>query len=442
MKFKCFDPPTQMDEVRFVGTVIMSYVLDNGALYLFFLDTPQGEGKIVGVAGVEVNSTTYISHREMHLTFHQYRGDSMRVMRVDEEPEVERVHEWEIHFLTDGRATHHLPGVNMVMTSAEPTEEEIEVVNQRMVALEVSQCSEHPDDEVAAEVDSLRKILNQPSWAPPCIKKAEPEYVNDIEKVLEGLIEPLRVVYNVNPAEARGNLESWREPLKKELDVVSKGFKRVTAEEFRRKGYEGNPNITYVPSKIVYTIKPPDQGSSMLFKRKARIVACGNYCKDEGEELYASGASGETLRCILAEAAHRSWTAGSIDVKGAFMLTPMPEETVTVVTPPTILSSMGLVSKGEKWVLTRAMYGLRQSPRLWSAFRDDHLRKMRGVWDDKELKFVQGEVEPNLWAIKADDSVCGALLVYVDDLLICGSSSLIEYVAKMIAELGRRPTSR
>ena len=214
---------------------------------------------------------------------------------------------------------------------------------------------------------------------------------------------------------------------------MSKGFNRVTAEDFRRKVHEGNPNITYVPSKIVYTIKPPDQGSSMLFKRKARIVACGNYCKDEGEELYASGASGETLRCILAEAAHRSWTAGSIDVKGAFMLTLMPDETITVVNPPTILSSMGLVSKGEKWVLTRAMYGLRQSPRLWSAFRDDHLRKMRGVWEDKELKFVQGEVEPNLWAIKAGDSVCGALLVYVDDLLICGSSSLIEYVAKMIA---------
>ena len=72
MKFKCFEPETQLDTVRFVGTVIMSYVLDNGALFLFFLETPQGQGKIVGVAGVEVNSTTYISHREMHLTFHQY----------------------------------------------------------------------------------------------------------------------------------------------------------------------------------------------------------------------------------------------------------------------------------------------------------------------------------------------------------------------------------
>ena len=123
--------------------------------------------------------------------------------------------------------------------------------------------------------------------------------------------------------------------------------------------------MTNVPSKVVYTIKPPDQGTQAMFKRKARIVARGN-CKDEGLQLYASGASGETLRCILAEAAHRSWSAGSIDVKGAFMLKPMPESTGTVVNPPTIL-----VEKGEIWILTRAMYGLRQSPRLWSGFRDN-----------------------------------------------------------------------
>ena len=214
----------------------------------------------------------------------------MRVIRVDEEQEVKRVDDWEIHFLTDGGSARHPHGVNIVMTSSEPTEEEIEVVNQRMVAV---------DGDVVEEVESLRKVLKQSSWAPPPIKKAEPEYVNEVEKVLENLTEPLQVVYNVNLSEARGNLETWREALTKELEVVSRGFRRVTAEEFRREGYEGNPNVTYVPSKVVYTIKPPDQASSKFFKRKARIVACGNYCKDEGEELYASGASGETLRCIF-----------------------------------------------------------------------------------------------------------------------------------------------
>ena len=100
----------------------------------------------------------------------------------------------------------------------------------------------------------------------------------------------------------------------KEMEIVSKGFRRISAEDFKHEGYEKNQAVTYVPSKVVYTIKPPDQGTQVLFKRKARIAACGNYSKDEGLELYASGASGETLRCILAEAAYRSWSAGSITV--------------------------------------------------------------------------------------------------------------------------------
>ena len=60
---------------------------------------------------------------------------------------------------------------------------------------------------------------------------------------------------------------------------------------------------------------------------------------------------------------------------------------------------------------------------------------MVGTLDGEDLKFIQGEVEPNLWTIMVGDSIRGALLVYVDDLLICGSSSLIEYVAKMVAGL-------
>ena len=67
VKFKCFDSATQLDTVRFVGTVIMSYVLDKGALFLFFLDTPQGEGKIVGVAGVQLHDLHFSSRNAPYL---------------------------------------------------------------------------------------------------------------------------------------------------------------------------------------------------------------------------------------------------------------------------------------------------------------------------------------------------------------------------------------
>ena len=166
----------------------------------------------------------------------------------------------------------------------------------RMMALRMSQCPQHPDEDVEREISDLQAMLAQPAWSSPKVRKAEPEYVDNVEDILANLQEPLRVVYNVSPGEARANLEAWRDALAKELGVVSKGCRRVTWEELRREGLEGNPNVTYVPSKVVYTIKPPDQGMKTKFKRKARIVACGNYSKDYKAELYASGASGETLR--------------------------------------------------------------------------------------------------------------------------------------------------
>ena len=68
----------------------MSYVLDDGALWIFFLDTPEGEGKIVGVSGVDVQTTSYILVREMHMTYHHYGGEALRAIRVDDlEEEVE-----------------------------------------------------------------------------------------------------------------------------------------------------------------------------------------------------------------------------------------------------------------------------------------------------------------------------------------------------------------
>ena len=72
-----------------------------------------------------------------------------------------------------------------------------------------------------------------------------------------------------NPSEARGNLEEWRNALAKELDVVLKGFRRVTAEEFHNEDFERNPNVTYVPSTVVYTA--PFQTPRLLLRAPDHI---------------------------------------------------------------------------------------------------------------------------------------------------------------------------
>ena len=58
--------------------------------------------------------------------------------------------------------------------------------------------------------------------------------------------------------------------------------------------------------------------------------------------------------------------------------------------PPPILVSLGHVTKDQFWEVLKAMYGFRQSPRLWSDYRDDSMRKMK----TSKLHLVQMETEP------------------------------------------------
>ena len=121
--------------------------------------------------------------------------------------------------------------------------------NHRMMALRMSQCPHHPDDDVEKEIFDLQVMLARPTWTCPSVCKTEPEYVEGIEGILKKLEEPLRVAYDVNPSEARANLEARKEALTKELGVVSKGFRRLSHDQFLIEGLEGNPNVTYVPRR-------------------------------------------------------------------------------------------------------------------------------------------------------------------------------------------------
>ena len=53
----------------------MTFELENGALWIFFFDTPEGEGRVLAIAFVEVSLMSYISERQMHVTYHEYRGE-------------------------------------------------------------------------------------------------------------------------------------------------------------------------------------------------------------------------------------------------------------------------------------------------------------------------------------------------------------------------------
>ena len=299
----------------------------------------------------------------------------------------------------------------------------------------------------------------------PQLRKSEPVYTPDIELLLDALQEPLNVVHTVDPRDAERNYEKWMPAIRKEVGVIEKAVQRLAPEKVKEGGWFKRKEVKVVPSKLVFTVKPPDppvegvtphaaqqsQASTnpvphaaregqATHKRKARLVACGNHAPSTGSEVYASGAAAETLRCFVVLCSKRCWWLGSLDVTSAFLLTPIPKGNgfpVFALMPPRLLVRLGLAREGELWILTHAVYGLRESPKLWSDFRDCQLLGLRCTVDGEELRLVRGRLDPNWWRVvrTSDGVVVGGLLTYVDDFLLGGSKEVITALAKAIQEI-------
>ena len=105
---------------------------------------------------------------------------------------------------------------------------------------------------------------------------------------------------------------------------------------------------------------------------------------------------------VLAEAAqHADYGVSSLDVATAFLNAPMPrqEEETVYVKPPALLEQFRLIKPGTYWKLTKAVYGLRISPRLWGKERDLQLRKMKFRTKHKVLRVMQSSIDVALWIV-------------------------------------------
>lgn len=84
------------------------------------------------------------------------------------------------------------------------------------------------------------------------------------------------------------------------------------------------------------------------------------------EEVFAPVARMETVRLLLATAAHLGWQVHHMDVKSAFLNGELEEE-VYVAQPP------GFTATGDESKVLRlrkALYGLKQAPRAWNVKLD------------------------------------------------------------------------
>ena len=256
------------------------------------------------------------------------------------------------------------------------------------------------------------------------LKKAEVQYTPDIEEVLHDLMEKkqtLQVTHTVSLQDVKKNLDAWKPSAWKEFQNLTKGKDALEVT----KRHLLPPGCRIVPCKGVYTVKP-DKGEPG-FRRKTRFVACGNHVP-EGEstfDLFAAGLDATSLRTMLAFTAEKKqWRWGVTDIRQAFVLAKWLGGPVALQ-PPTIAHQLGLAEEGDVWLVRQAIYGLRESPAMWSQFRDSQLKQARWIVEAEGgpvvMKLEQLITDDQVWKIVREDGQGephGYLLVYIDDMLV------------------------
>ena len=253
--------------------------------------------------------------------------------------------------------------------------------------------------------------------------------IGDVEEYLANLKKDLDITLDVPLDQVRANLEKWVEPMNSELsnlEVKTDAIEQKPIEEARKMANEGK--LILIPGKVVFTVKPPppvegNPGGDRppRWKRKARIVICGNMASQvhNTQDLYAAGASVEALRLALALAAAMGWEAGATDV----------------------LVQAKLVPSDVVFVVRRALYGLRESPALWANHRTRVLRELSVETPEGKIWLKPLITDGELWMIlrlppgAEQPLLQGLLVTYVDDLLYLAKREIIRQLHAKISSI-------
>ena len=206
--------------------------------------------------------------------------------------------------------------------------------------------------------------------------------------------------------------EIWRDSMKKEIDAfeVNKTFSIVDLP----------PGKKAIGNMWIYKYKYNADGT--VERPKSRLVALGNrqVRGRDFKETFAPVAKMTTIRCLLRIIAGKGWIVHQMDVHNAFLHGDLREE-VYMRLP------QGFQATGPNKVcrLHKAIYGLRQAPRCWYQNLTDAL---------KGFGFQHSYADYSLF-IYSKRNVELQVLIYVDDLLICGND--IDFLTKFKDHLGR-----
>jgi hypothetical protein len=115
----------------------------------------------------------------------------------------------------------------------------------------------------------------------------------------------------------------------------------------------------------------------------------------------------DSIRLALSIVVARGWEVHHMDVKNAFLHGDLLED-IYMEHPPGFMHASSLVCR-----LKKSLYGIKQASRAWYAKMNSYLLSHN---------FVRLKSDPNVYMLRTTDSLL-ILVLYVDDLLIIGSSS-------------------
>jgi len=207
--------------------------------------------------------------------------------------------------------------------------------------------------------------------------------------------------------------QSWKKAMEEEMKAIHENQTWVPCAL--------PPKQKAISLKWVFKVKKDPEGN--VVKHKACLVPKG-YAQRQGidfDEVYAPVARIETVRVLLALAAHGGWEVHHMDVKSAFLNGELTE-TVYVQQP------LGfMIGDSDKVLrLKKALYGLRQAPRAWNAKLDKEMIA---------LGFERSKLEHAVYRTNSGESFL-IVGVYVDDLIISGPS--VQDILRFKTEMRRK----
>lgn len=185
--------------------------------------------------------------------------------------------------------------------------------------------------------------------------------------------------------------KSWKKAMNKEIDCLNKNKTWKLVENVKNK--------KVLDVKWVYTIKSDNT-------YKARLVVRGFQQTDEIDDIYSPVAKMQTLKCLFSYCCQMGLCIEQMDMETAFLNGKVSSE-VYIKQPQGYEDSTNRVCK-----LIKALYGLKESPRAWYECLDKFLIN---------LGFERNNIDNCLYVVKNENDT-NYLLIYVDDLLICGKN--------------------